>query len=98
LITVMTHLQHATESDGVRMIPAVVVGTILTIGHVNHAIVASLMCFAALFAGAPFGYGDWAGMLALAIAGNVVGGLGLVTLLRLLQVPHKVREKRDKSR
>lgn len=98
LITVMTHLQHATESDGVRMIPAVVVGTILSIGHINHAIVASLLCFAALFAGAPFGYAEWAGMLGLAIAGNLVGGLALVTVLRLLQLPHKVREARDGSR
>ncbi|HME48493.1 formate/nitrite transporter family protein, partial [Mycobacterium sp.] len=59
LITVMTHLQHATESDGVRLVPAVIVGTILSIGHINHAIVASLVCFAALVAGAPFGYADW---------------------------------------
>ena len=97
LITVMTQLQHATESDGVRLVPAVVVGVLLTMGHVNHAIVASLTCFAALVAGAPYGYADWAGMLALAIAGNVVGGLGLVTVLRLLQVPHKVVEARDED-
>jgi formate/nitrite transporter FocA (FNT family) len=95
LITVMTHLQHSTESDGVRLIPAVIVGVMLSIGHVNHAVVASLSCFAALVAGAPFGYGDWAGMLVLAIVGNMVGGLGLVTVLRLLQVPHKVIEARD---
>jgi formate-nitrite transporter family protein len=95
LITVMTHLQHSTESDGVRLIPAVIVGVMLSIGHVNHAVVASLSCFAALVAGAPFGYGDWAGMLVLAIVGNMVGGLGLVTLLRLLQLPHKVIEARD---
>jgi hypothetical protein len=35
-------------------------------------------------------------MLGLAIAGNMLGGLGLVTLLRMLQVPHKVLgERRD---
>lgn len=95
LITVMTHLQHATQSEVVRLVPAVVVGTMLSIGHVNHAIVASLSCFAALIAGAPFGYADWAGMAALAVAGNMAGGLGLVTVLRLLQLPHKVIEARD---
>jgi formate/nitrite transporter FocA (FNT family) len=94
LITVMTHLQHATESDGVRLVPAVIVGTILSVGHINHAIVASLLCFAALVAGAPFGYADWGGMAVLAIAGNLVGGLALVTVLRLLQLPHKVIEAR----
>lgn len=95
LITVMTHLQHATESVGVRLVPAVLVGAMLSIGHVNHAIVASLACFAALIAGASFGYVDWLGMLGLAIVGNMIGGLGLVTLLRLLQLPHKVIEARD---
>jgi hypothetical protein len=36
------------------------------------------------------------GMLGVvAIVGNVVGGLGLVTLLRLLRLPHKVIEARD---
>lgn len=95
LITLMTFLQHAANSDGVRMVPAVIVGVLLTVGHINHAIVASLVCFAALVAGAPFGYGDWAGMLALAIAGNLAGGLALVTLLRLLQLPHKVKDARE---
>lgn len=95
LITVMTHLQHATESIGVRLVPAVIIGVMVSIGHVNHAVVASLSCFAALVAGAPFGYADWAGMTALAIVGNLVGGLGLVTVLRLLQLPHKVIEARD---
>ncbi len=97
LITVMTQLQHSTESDGVRLVPAVIVGVLLTMGHVNHAIVASLTCFAALVAGAPFGYADWAGMVALAIVGNVIGFLGLVTVLRLLQVPHEVIEARENA-
>jgi hypothetical protein len=47
--------------------------------------------------GAPFGYGDWLGVLALAVLGNLVGGLGLVTLLRLLQVPHKVLAERHEQ-
>lgn len=94
LITLMTHMQHATESEGVRLVPATVMGFLLGAGQVNHAIVASLLCFAALHVGAPFGYVDWLGLVALAALGNMVGGLGLVTLLRLLQVPHKVAAQR----
>jgi formate-nitrite transporter family protein len=94
LVTVMTHLQHSTESDGVRLVPAIIVGFTLSAGHVNHSVVASIFCFAALFAGAEFGYADWGEMVALAIAGNAVGGLLLVTVLRLMQVPHKVAEAR----
>ena len=94
LITLMTHLQHATESDGVRLVPAIVIGFLLGAGKINHAIVASLLCFAALQAGAPFGYADWLGMFAFAVLGNMIGGLGLVTVLRLLQVPNKVLAER----
>ena len=90
LVTLMTHLQQTTDSDGVRLVPAVLIGFLLTLGHVNHAIVASIYSFAALISGAPFGYGDWGQMVVLAVIGNLVGGLGLVTVLRLMQVPHKV--------
>ncbi len=98
LVTLMTYLQVATESDGVRLVPAVIVGFTLSIGHINHAVVASIFTFAALIVGAPFGYGQWAQMVLLAIAGNLVGGLGLVTVLRLMQVPHKVAQARDDER
>jgi formate/nitrite transporter FocA (FNT family) len=95
LVTVMTHLQNSTDSDGVRLVPAVIVGFTLSVGHINHAVVASIFCFAALIAGSGFGYADWAQMMVLAIAGNAVGGLGLVTVLRLMQVPHKVVRARE---
>jgi formate-nitrite transporter family protein len=73
----------------------VIVGVLLSIGHVNHATVASIDCFAALLAGAPFGYADWGEMVAVAIVGNVIGGVGLVTVLRLMQLPHKVIGERN---
>jgi formate/nitrite transporter FocA (FNT family) len=94
LITLMTHLQHSTDSDGVRLVPAIVMGFLLGAGKVNHVIVGSLMCFAALQAGAPFGYADWLGLFAFTVLGNLIGGLGLVTMIRLLQVPHKVLAER----
>jgi formate-nitrite transporter family protein len=97
LITLMTHLQHSTESDAVRLVPAIVMGFLLGAGKLNHAIVASLICFAALQVGAPFGYADWLGLLAFAVLGNMIGGLALVTLMRLLQVPHKVLAERRNS-
>ena len=97
VITLMTHMQHGTDSDGVKLVPAVVMGFLLGAGKLNHAIVASLLTFAALHVGAPFGYLDWLKLFVLASAGNMVGGLGLVTLLRLLQVPHKVKAEREKN-
>lgn len=94
VITLMTHMQHSTESDGLKLVPSVVMGFLLGAGKLNHAIVASLICFAALHTGATFGYADWLGLLGFAIVGNLVGGLGLVTVLRLLQVPNKVVQER----
>ncbi len=94
IITLMTHMQHAADSDGVRLVPSVIMGFLLAAGKLNHAIVTSLICFAALHAGAPFGYADWLGLFAFSVLGNLIGGLGLVTVLRLLQVPNKVRSER----
>ena len=97
LITLMTHLQHTTESDGVKLVPSVIAGFILGAGKINHAIVASLVSFAALQAGAPFGYADWLGMASFAAVGNLVGGIALVTVLRILQAPNKIMDARRQS-
>jgi formate-nitrite transporter family protein len=94
LITLMTHMQHSTDSDGVRLVPATTMGFLLGAGQVNHAVVGSLLCFAALHAGAPFGYASWLGLFGFAVLGNMVGGLGLVTILRLFQASHKVAAER----
>jgi formate-nitrite transporter family protein len=90
VITLMTHMQHSTNSEGIRLVPAILMPFLLGAGKLNHAIVVSLLCFAALQAGAPFGYADWLGLLVLATVGNLVGGIGIVTGLRLMQVPHKL--------
>jgi len=93
VITLMTWMQHATESMGVKLVPAVTTGFLLAGLQLNHAIVASLLTFAGLQAGhTSYGYLDWAECASWAALGNMVGGIALVTLLRLLQVPDKVKE------
>ena len=95
VITLMTWMQHSTESDGVKLVPAVTGAFLLAGGQLNHAVVNSLLMFTALHTGhAPFGYADWAQTAGWAAIGNLVGGLGLVTMLRLFQVPHKVGKER----
>jgi hypothetical protein len=62
-------------------------------------IVASLEMFAGLHAGAGFGYGTWAATACWYAFGNVVGGVGLVTVLRLVQVGEgRIREHRPAGR
>ncbi len=95
VITLMTWMQHTTTSDGVRLVPAVTGGFLLAGAQLNHAVVNSLLMFAALHTGhAPFGYLEWAQTAGLAAAGNHVGGVGLVTLLRVFQSPHTIKHER----
>jgi formate/nitrite transporter FocA (FNT family) len=95
VITLMTWMQHTTTSDGLRLVPAVTGAFLLGGAQLNHAIVNSLLMFAALHTGhAPFGYLQWAQTAGLAAVGNIVGGVVLVTLLRLFQSLHTVQRER----
>jgi len=86
VITLMTWMEQGSESEVGRLGAAVVAAFLLAAGKLNHAIVVSLILFAGLHVGAPYGYLDWLGVLAWASLGNLVGGVGLVTVLRLIQV------------
>ena len=86
IITLMTWMERSTDSAPAKLVAAVSAAFLLGAGALVHAIVVSLVMFAALHAGAPFGYLDWLGMLAFASVGNILGGVGLVTTLRLVQV------------
>lgn len=96
-ITLMTWMERGTESVPAKLVAVFAIAFVLAAGRLNHAIVVSLEMFAALHAGAPFGYADWLGMASWAALGNVVGGLALVTVLRLVQVGRTaVREERER--
>ena len=86
IITLMTWMQHGTDSVLGKLVAAVAAAYLLAAGHFNHAIVASLEMFAALHAGATFGYLTWLGLLGWAVLGNLIGGVLFVTVLRLIQV------------
>ncbi|WFE39300.1 formate/nitrite transporter family protein [Micromonospora sp. WMMD998] len=99
VITLMTRMQHATESLGVQLVPALLFGALLAGGQLFHSVLDSILMFAALATGhAPFGYLDWLGALGWSVLGNVVGGVGLVAFLRLVRVEHRLlQERADQS-
>lgn len=98
VITLMTWMQHATSSVGGKLVAAVVAAFLLSYGHLSHVVVASLEVFAGILGGADFGYLDWLGMFGLWALGNAVGGIGLVTVLRLVQVgPRRVQHERERE-
>jgi formate/nitrite transporter FocA (FNT family) len=86
VITLMTWMERATESVPAKLAAAISAAFLLVAATLNHAIVVSLLLFAALHAGAPFGYARWLSVASLAALGNVIGGVCLVTMLRLVQV------------
>ncbi|GGF46219.1 formate transporter [Marmoricola endophyticus] len=94
VITLMTRMQHATESLGVQLVPAVLLGSLLAGAELFHCVLDSLFIFAAMFSGADIGVGEWPVALAWSALGNAIGGIGLVTAIRLLRVPKRVEEAR----
>lgn len=97
-ITLMTRMQHGTDSVPGK-IAAAVAGAFLLAGlQLFHSILDSLLIFGALATGeAPFGYLDWLYWFGYTIVGNVAGGLILVTLLRLLRSKERLKDERRAS-
>jgi formate/nitrite transporter FocA (FNT family) len=98
-ITLMTWMERATESVPAKLIAAWSMAFVVAAGPLQHAIVISIEAFAALHAGADFGYLTWLGALGWAALGNLAGGLGLVTVLRLVQVGRtELERERDRPK
>jgi formate/nitrite transporter FocA (FNT family) len=96
VITLMTRMQHGTDSVPGK-IAAAVAGAFLLAGlQMFHSILDSLLIFGALISGgAPFVYLDWLAWFGYTAPANVVGGLLLVTLLRLIRSKDRLKEERD---
>lgn len=97
VITLMTWMERSTTSVPGKIVAAVAAAFLLASASLNHAIVVSLEMFAALHAGAPFGYASWFGMLLWASLGNMLGGIGLVTVLRLVQVGRRKLQEEERK-
>lgn len=96
-ITLMTRMQHGTDSVTGK-IAAAVVGAFLLYGlQLFHSILDSLLIFGAIHAGADINYLEWLGWFSYVVVFNVFGGILLVTALRLVSVSKLVKERRDSS-
>ncbi|WP_299953896.1 formate/nitrite transporter family protein [uncultured Modestobacter sp.] len=96
-ITLMTRMQHGTESDPVKVVAAVAGGFVLAGLQLFHSILDSLIIFGALHAGAPFGYGDWLAWFWYTTLLNMAGGLLVVTLLRLVRSKEMIKNERAQA-
>jgi len=96
VITLLTRMQHATENLGVQLVPAVTMSFVLVGAQLFHSVLDSILMFAGLLTGrADYSVLDWLGALGWSGCGNLIGGVGLVTAIRLLRVTHRVAEDRQ---
>jgi formate/nitrite transporter FocA (FNT family) len=86
LMTLMTwFVEGAAESMGVRILMSWIVGALILLGTFNHAVVSTIELVFGLRYGANVSMSDLLRNLSLALGGNLVGGLLLVTFARSAQ-------------
>ena len=97
-ITLMTRMQHGTDSMPAK-IAAAVAGAFLLAGlEMFHSVLDSLLIFGALHAGdTSFGYLGWLRWFSWTATGNVLGGLVLVTGLRLVRSKARIVQERQEG-
>ena len=88
VMTLFTWLTHAVELDVSRILIAMLVGFLLAAPSLNHAVVGVGEMAFGIFAGTT-DTATWADLgqnFPVAVLGNLIGGLGFVTITRVLQV------------
>jgi formate/nitrite transporter FocA (FNT family) len=96
-ITLMTWMVRNAATEGGQLVAVAAFGFLLGATHMNHVVVISIKMFAGLMVGdTSYGYLDWFALSSFAVVGNMIGGLLLVTVLRLVQIgrPHIARRRR----
>jgi len=85
LVSLLSFLLQGVNTIGSRITLAYVVGFLLALGPFDHVIVTALHVVFGFFFGAPISYTALLETVAVMIAGNFVGGIGLVTITHIVQ-------------
>ncbi|MDN4610925.1 formate/nitrite transporter family protein [Arthrobacter burdickii] len=96
-ITLMSRMQQGTENDVARVIATVIGGFLLAGLQLFHSILDSLLIFAAIQSGADITYGQWLAWFGYTLLFNVLGGIVLVTLLRLVRTKELIAQRRHEA-
>ncbi|GAC47539.1 formate/nitrite transporter family protein [Gordonia aichiensis] len=94
-MTLLTRMQQGTDSPVARIIACVGAAFLLAGLQLFHSVLDSLLIFGAIFSGADVGYADWLGWFWYAVVFNILGGVVLVTSLRLLRTKELIDEERS---
>jgi formate/nitrite transporter FocA (FNT family) len=93
-ITLTTRMAQGTQNDVVTGFIAVISGFLVVGTGMLHGALNSIVLFAAMHAGAPVSYGQWALWALWVIPLNMVGGLVVITLPRLFRTLELVQQER----
>lgn len=85
VITVLTRMQHGTDSDGVKIVAAFAAGFLLAGLSLFHSVLDSIIIFGAIHAEGSVTYGEWLAWFWYVVPLNLLGGLVFVTALRLVR-------------
>lgn len=85
LVALLSFLLLAVDSASSRIVLCLLVGFLLALGPFNHVIVTLLHVLLGMLAGAPIDAAAFAKIVAISTAGNLAGGVGLVTLSHVAQ-------------
>ncbi|MGV0110343.1 MULTISPECIES: formate/nitrite transporter family protein [unclassified Arthrobacter] len=96
-ITLMSRMQQGTDDDVARIVATMIGGFLLAGLQLFHSILDSLLIFGAIHSGADITYGQWLGWFGYTLLFNMLGGLVLVTLLRLVRSKELIEERRQRA-
>ncbi|AUZ88496.1 formate transporter [Arthrobacter agilis] len=96
-ITLMSRMQQGTNNDVARIVATVIGGFLLAGLQLFHSVLDSLLIFAAIHAGTDISYGQWLGWFGYTLLFNMLGGLVLVTLLRLVRTKELLEKRRSEA-
>jgi formate/nitrite transporter FocA (FNT family) len=82
-ITLLTRMHNGTDDEMAKLLASVAIGFLLAGTRLFHSVLDS-----------PFGYVHWLGWLGWVVLGNMLGGIGLTTLLRLVRSRHRLIDHR----
>lgn len=85
LVALLSFLVISARSSGARMTAAYVIGVLLALGPFEHVVVSSLHMIFGAFFGADLTAMHVGRVAAISFIGNIVGGIGLVTLSHTAQ-------------
>lgn len=97
-MTLLTRMRIGTTDDVARVIACIATAFLVAGLGLFHSVLDTLFIFGGIHAGATYGYGQWIVFFGWTVLGNLVGGIGLTSILRLIRSHERLSEWRSTPR